>query len=117
MEEDYACKPLNQFNIKEQFTLDRSPIIMIDRGSCSFVTKARNVQNINGLMALIINNNDEPIDHMYLKDDGTGSDIFIPTLMISKADGEIIKNYLKQNRNNKRAILDIIVSIEFKIVK
>ncbi len=68
-------------------------------------------------MALILNNEDGTVDKIVLKDDGTGSDIVIPTLLISKGEGDIIKQYLKDNRNNKKAMLDIIVSIEFKIVK
>jgi hypothetical protein len=32
---------------------DISPIILVDRGECTFVTKARNVQAFGGSVALI----------------------------------------------------------------
>ena len=90
---------------------------MVDRGSCNFVTKTRNVQNLNGHLALIINNEDVPLDKILLKDDGTASDINIPSILISKADGEKIKQFLRENINKKNVLSSIIVSIEFKIVK
>jgi extracellular elastinolytic metalloproteinase len=90
---------------------------MIDRGSCNFVTKTRNVQNINGHLALIVNNEDGPVDNILLKDDGTGSDILIPSVLISKADGDKIKQYLIQNKDKNNKFTDIIISVEFKIVK
>lgn len=116
MEQDYACRPLTGYNITPDPALDRYPIIMIDRGTCNFVTKTRNVQNINGHLALIINDEDGPVDNILLKDDGTASDIFIPSVLISKADGEKIKQFLRENRDNPK-LSDIIISIEFKIVK
>ena len=42
---------------------------MVDRGNCTFVTKARNVQIVGGLFALIINNNDDDIDKIILSDE------------------------------------------------
>ena len=90
---------------------------MVDRGNCTFVTKARNVQNIGGLFAIIIDNTDENIYNLIIADDGTGSDIYIPTVLISKKDGEKIKKYLLENKNDLNILTNIILSVEFVIVK
>ena len=89
---------------------------MIDRGSCTFVTKARNVQKIGGSLALIIDNRDENIENVIMSDDGTGSDIIIPTIMISKEDGEKIKEFMKRNKNDYNVLASLVVSIEFRMV-
>jgi hypothetical protein len=116
-EDDYACKPLLSHTLDFESTPDLYPIVMVDRGNCTFVTKARNVQRVGGLFALIINNNDEDIDKHVIPDDGTGSDIYIPTVLISKKDGEMLKNYMLMNRNSPAPLKNIILSIEFKMVK
>ncbi len=115
-EEDYACKPLTGINIVAESRVDRFPIVMVDRGSCTFVSKARNVQRIGGALALIIDNQDENIDKVQLNDDGTGSDIIIPTIMISKSDGEKIKDFFMKNKDDGQVLASIVVSIEFRIV-
>jgi hypothetical protein len=115
-DDDYACKPLNKFHENFDNKADRFPIIMVDRGNCTFVTKSRNVQNLGGSMALIINNReDESIDNVLMMDDGTGSDIYIPTIIISKKDGEKIKKFMIENKNNTN-MHDIMMTIEFDMV-
>jgi len=115
-EADYACKPLPSHTIDFWSTPDHYPIVMVDRGNCTFVTKARNVQIVGGLFALIINNNDDDIDKIILSDDGTGSDIYIPTVLISKKDGERLKKFMLENRNSPTLLRNIILSIEFSMV-
>lgn len=113
---DYACQPLTGIKIHPETNLDRSPIILVDRGSCSFVTKTRNVQAIGGHLALIINNVPGPIENELMNDDGTGSDILIPAVLISKEDGDIIKRFLMDNKNDNSVLSNIAVSVEFIIV-
>jgi hypothetical protein len=46
---------------------------MVDRGSCTFVNKARNVMNLGGAVALIVDDNPgEDVNMIIMKDDGTG---------------------------------------------
>ena len=45
-------------------------------------------------MAVVIDNTDENIRNVIMSDDGTGSGIRIPSMLISKKDGEILKAYL-----------------------
>jgi len=67
---------------------------MFDRGSCSEVMKTRNVARVGGALSIIINNNNQTIDKLFLGDDGSGAGITIPAVMISKRDGDIIKEAL-----------------------
>ena len=76
-------------------------IALIDRGVCSFVTKARNAQNVGATAVVIINNvAGNPIT---LGNDGTGGDIVIPSGMISLADGNTIKAALPGVTGTARA--------------
>jgi hypothetical protein len=48
---------------------------------------------------LVVDNNpDETADHIIMSDDGTGGNLFIPSMLISKSDGDIIKKYIKEPR-------------------
>jgi hypothetical protein len=116
-EKDYACKPLTGITLTPEPSVDRYPIIMVDRGSCSFVTKTRNVQNVGGHLALIVDSNDESIDNIIMADDGTGSDINIPAILITKRDGDKIKNFFKFNQNDESLLSSIVISVEFLLVR
>lgn len=113
---DYACRPLTGISIQPDPKLEKSPIIMVDRGTCTYVTKTRNVQNIGGHLALIVNNMNGSIDNVLLNDDGTGSDIMIPTVLISKEDGGKIKQFLLENKNDHSVLSNVVISVEFIIV-
>ena len=94
-------------------------IIMVDRGSCHFVEKVRNIQHAGGKAAIIIDNNDEDIDTIIMGDDGTGKNIFIPAVLISKTDGSKLKNYYlnnltTDNDSHKTISIDIDFQIEHK---
>ena len=71
---------------------DVSPIILADMGGCSFVSKTRRIQEWRGKLAVVINDKvlDSP-ERTIMIDDGTGADISIPTILISKEDGDILK--------------------------
>ncbi|MDZ4701131.1 MAG: M36 family metallopeptidase [Rhodothermales bacterium] len=71
-------------------------IALIDRGTCSFVTKARNAQ-VAGATAVVIVNNVATPAVITLGNDGTGGDIIIPSGMISLADGAVIKAAIPVN--------------------
>lgn len=96
-------------------SIDNSPIIMVDRGSCHFTVKARNIQKAGGKIAVVINNNDNDIKNIVMSDDGTGDDITIPLVLISKTDGKILKDYYSLNRDNKDALKKFILDVDFQI--
>lgn len=110
-----ACKSLNM-TIAEKNIVDEVPIIMVDRGNCSFVTKVRNVQDAGGHLALIVNNDPtEKIEDIFMADDGRGRDLVIPGVMITYEEGEILKNYYKQNKENKEILDSIRLEIDFEM--
>ncbi|HOE62567.1 MAG TPA: S8 family serine peptidase [Candidatus Sumerlaeota bacterium] len=67
-------------------------IALMDRGICNFQTKILNAQNAGAKAAIVVNNNDsEPITM-----GGSSEGITIPGVMISKADGALIKEHLSE---------------------
>ena len=101
-ESEDACKQFkddfiyNNPKFKSDF-----PIVIIKRGNCSFVTKARNAQISGAGMLIIVNNDNENIHNLIMSDDGTGNDINIPVGMISMNDGNKILDYVKNNPYKK----------------
>jgi hypothetical protein len=85
---------------------------MVDRGNnCTFVTKTRNVQNAGGAIALIINNVEKDVNKILMIDDGSGSDLTIPAVLINKRDGEKIKEEMKKGNSA------VYIRIEFDMKK
>lgn len=54
--------------------------------------KARNVQNAGGKMTIVFDNKNESVDDFIMVDDGTGSDISTPLIMISQQDGQKLRD-------------------------
>ena len=74
--------------------------IYIYRGECSFVKKTRNVQDAGGLLCIVMDNKAlEDPERIVLMDDGTGSNIHIPTILIGLTDGEILRNFVTDKDN------------------
>ena len=87
-------------------------ILMVDRGDCTFVRKVRNAQRAGAAAVLIADTScvcafedcspemtgapcevQEPI----MADDGSGSDISIPSFLVFKQDADPIREALKKN--------------------
>jgi extracellular elastinolytic metalloproteinase len=60
---------------------------LVDRGTCSFVTKVRNIEKAGGSLAVIIDNTNEDVKNVIMSDDGTGTGIRIPAMLIGKKEG------------------------------
>ena len=60
------------------------PMILVDRGNCSFVTKARNIENAGANVALIADDTTEYSELLMMADDGSGHSIHIPSFMLRK---------------------------------
>jgi len=117
-EADMACNPLTSITLPKNPSIDKAPIVMIDRGNCKFVEKVQNVENIGGHLALIIDNvpNQDP-EHVVMSDDKHrhGTNIHIPGVLISYEDGAIIKEFYIQNKDNEKVLDSIIFEIEFEM--
>jgi hypothetical protein len=85
-----------------------SPIIMVDRGECSFVEKTRFIQEAGGQIALIVNHVQDYDSIFSITDDGTGEDIKITTILIPEVEGEILKEYIKKGE-------ELILNINYKL--
>ncbi len=89
---------------------------MLDRGNCSFVTKVRNVQQAGGHMALIVNNNpSEEVSEVIMADDGRGRDLTIPGILISSKQGEILKNFYRDNKLFPKILEKISLEVDFEM--
>ncbi|WP_018478560.1 T9SS-dependent M36 family metallopeptidase [Pontibacter roseus] len=69
-------------------------IALVDRGDCSFISKALNAQASGATAVIVVNNEDGPA--MSMGGDETGALVLIPAIMISKADGDKLKAALGQ---------------------
>ena len=72
------------------------PIILVDRGECTFVTKVRNVENLGAKVALIGDTKEEVSEVYVMSDDGSGHSINIPSFLIRKHDSSSIKDSYSQ---------------------
>merc|ERR1711904_389150 len=81
--------------------------MLADRGTCSFVTKVRDIQNTGGAAA-IITNNIRNVPTVLMSDDGSGSDITIPSIFITYEDGKLLKDLISQhNRPGQDGIVNV----------
>jgi hypothetical protein len=86
---------------------------MVDMGKCSFVQQTRNIERNGGALAIIIDNKNEEIDDITLSDDGTGQGIRIPAMLISKDEGERLKEFLRNADEEQRKKTSL--TAEFKV--
>ena len=120
-DDEYGCENLNHnisiHNNESTNTKFRTNfvILLVKRGECTFVSKVRNAQQAGANMVIIINNSDEDIHNLIIADDGTGNDIYIPSAMINKKDGDKIYNFLQENNNKVYVIIDFLLNQNKKI--
>lgn len=77
------------------FYVDKSPIVIVRRGGCSFVQKVRNIEHGGGKLAIVVDEiDDEDATYITMVDDGTGNGIIIPSLLINKTPGETLISYI-----------------------
>lgn len=111
-----GCDEVNNNKLIHPDSLDQSPIVLVNRGECSFVQKTRTVQRAGGHVALIMDDKVEGIDDFIMADDGTGRDINIPAILISKKDGEKLIKFFSKYKENKEIIENVFLTINFQIV-
>jgi len=68
-------------------------IIMVRRGKCSFTTKVKVAQDKGAHAVIIVDREDSPLTaeslaNIIVADDGYGSSVYIPSVLISKEDGQ-----------------------------
>ena len=96
------CEPLKQKELNKIHhgkEITSATFILAERGGhCSFATKVRNVEDAGASLAIIIDNKEEDIDMVNMVDDGSGAGIRIPSMLISKRDGQRILDYITKEQ-------------------
>ena len=66
------------------------PVIMVQRGECTFTQKVRNIEKAGASAALILDNKVELTERIVMADDGSGNSIHIPSFLIRRNTGDVI---------------------------
>lgn len=83
--EHLGCRPLDRSLISNMGMEGRTIVVMLDRGNCTFVQKVRDAENIAANAVIIVNTDDTLVT---MADDGSGRNIGIPSVLISKSEGD-----------------------------
>ena len=70
-----------------------TPWILADRGNCDFVKKVRNAEEAGAGLVIIIDNELEDVHRIEMVDDGAGSGLRIPSMLISEIDGKKLTDF------------------------
>ena len=108
-----GCEKFNR-EAREDPLIGESPFIMVRQGNCSFFDKVSNIENSGGHLAIIISETDEPVEGIFLSEEGLGNDITIPAVLISKKDGKILTDYYIEHADSHEAIKDIRLEVQFR---
>jgi len=103
-----ACSPI--VPLEGDFN-EPAPVVLVERGHCSFVTKSFYSQLIGSKLCVIIDDREENIHEIMMIDDGFGFNIHIPTIMLKKKEGDILRDYMIKNPNHT-----VTVSMQFELV-
>ena len=74
---------------------------MANKGGCSFVTKIKNIQESGASIAIIIDQLYENIHSIEMTNDGFGNNIKIPSIIISRSDGDKLIKYITQTATDE----------------
>ena len=85
------------------------PVILLDRGDCTFVTKVRNVEKAGANVAIIGDNKAESSEVFIMSDDGSGHSINIPSFLIRKDAADAFKETYESGR-------PIVIKVEIETV-
>jgi hypothetical protein len=92
-----ACDPLTPLNALAV----RGNVALVDRGSCDFATKARNVQAAGAIGMVVADNQPGDVSGM----SGNDPAISIPAVRITQADGAAIKATLQHRSRNRSGVV------------
>eukprot|EP01017_Pseudomicrothorax_dubius_P028019 TRINITY_DN3296_c0_g2_i1.p1 TRINITY_DN3296_c0_g2~~TRINITY_DN3296_c0_g2_i1.p1 ORF type:complete len:477 (-),score=124.63 TRINITY_DN3296_c0_g2_i1:1701-3131(-) len=90
-----ACAPIKKL---KKIPEETSPIVIVKRGSCTFVTKVHYAQIQGAKMVIIVDNKEEDSMYFEMIDDNTGlgQKLNIPGVLISKKEGDRIMEYVNE---------------------
>ena len=85
------------------------PVILLDRGDCTFVTKVRNVEKVGANVALIGDSKMEDSNIFIMSDDGSGHSINIPSFLLRQETADAFK---KSYSAGDRIIIKVLIETE-----
>jgi len=86
-----------------------TPFMVAARGGCTFVTKVRNMEEVGVAVGIVIDDREDNIENIVMSDDGSGAGIRIPSMLISKADGDKLLDFLKTATDDLLNQVNVIV--------
>jgi hypothetical protein len=92
-----ACDPLNALNALAV----RGNVALVDRGTCDFVTKARNVQAAGAIAMVVADNQPGDVTGM----SGNDPAITIPAVRVTQASGAAIKASLQRRSRTQSGVV------------
>ncbi|WP_306393928.1 PA domain-containing protein [Telluria beijingensis] len=92
-----ACSPLNALNALAV----RARVALVDRGTCDYTVKARNVQAAGAIGMIVADNVAGEVAGM----PGEASDITIPSVRITRADGQRLKTALQARSRTASGVM------------
>jgi hypothetical protein len=92
-----ACDPLNAANALAV----RGNVALVDRGTCDFVTKARNVQAAGAIAMVVADNQPGDVSGM----SGNDPAIAIPSVRVTQAAGATIKASLQRRSRTQSGVV------------
>jgi len=89
--------------------------MIAERGECTFVTKVRNMEDVGVAVGIVIDDKkEEEVDSIIMSDDGSGAGIRIPSMLITKKDGDKLLNYLKNASSNGMKEVHVLATFDIK---
>lgn len=84
----FGCELLDEDELLEATTTNRSVVLVVDRGECTFEEKSRNAQ-VSGAAGLLVISSDESASRpVAVVDNG---EIAIPSVMVRRSAGELLR--------------------------
>ena len=80
---------------KENIETFPTKIFIARRGQCTFVNKVRNAERAGASLLVVVDSRAENVTNVIMGDDGTGTGIRIPSMLIGKSDGEKLIEFAK----------------------
>lgn len=97
-EELYGCLPFDSVELPpyEEFA---PSFLILNIGICPVTIKVKHAQEIGIHCVIIINDDNSNLDENTLYDDAVGTEIIIPSLLITKSDGQLILDQIDEERD------------------
>eukprot|EP01017_Pseudomicrothorax_dubius_P003929 TRINITY_DN10686_c0_g1_i1.p1 TRINITY_DN10686_c0_g1~~TRINITY_DN10686_c0_g1_i1.p1 ORF type:complete len:460 (-),score=98.88 TRINITY_DN10686_c0_g1_i1:140-1519(-) len=90
-----------------------APFVLVERGGCDFVTKTHYAEIAGAKLVIVINDDLRKPSEINMGDDGYGSTLGIPSIIISMDDGRKLVDYITRTDERPKTSL----SVKFELPK